>query len=927
MARAGPGKGGGAGKGAAAVARGRALPAAIAGKAGRRATKGKVASPPAKAKRRKGRSAAMAMLLPDVRAATPERAEAPERPRRGASQGTTKAKREEEEESGGEKQKKKTRSRDRNRNNNSKKTKAGAKQRGRREKKRKQGALSSELVAVTTEYVHRMCLSPNDKTSGEYFTRPEIEARATLREDFRLRMQDVRNSIKRATKFRRKQLKRKLSQIEADQEMILSMNQSAGGSVLKKVYGIGAGGMRRANSVLLPDLQFVSPREGANTDISSVLLAGGAAHRPKSRTRKLSNESRFFNKLDPTQQRGAEKWSPRTQERKRTMRRRPRARSPAARGLEITDDEFAAMYGTESEPRGVKARGGGAEAEDDEQQRPYFVEHMALTAEEKQSRLVFLKDYERQRKRERKKKEAQFAREAAVAAGLDPDALEQEEEERAVLEAEMAQEEARLAHVGKRPWDYSGVPVLPNTTARFDDFSSSDEGDSEEGSDSEGADDSGSDGDRNRNDPDLLRSIFPRPNDITRRCWSKHGYRFHGLPKEQQQRSYKREHQMYLLEEANDALQSIQAKINALEDFRIECGIPEVQRAAEAEQRVIDAMLGLKMSVSSLTDETLADSTEKFCAGLEAARPQPGPVGTGKITDEYADDILTMLSEFAMSVTEGLANDPEDIDWEVMHEELTEHRAKMDGKGIKSALGRRTISLANLTRTFALERGVLEKLIAAYQDKAATLGVEIAHETWMDRTRLADAKKKYHATPYLSGHREKKPPNHTCWVCKAKITFPKTEEGGLFTFCGGCSAFNQNPGASALIKSEDARRDPRARRKQSELIEGVNTVIRDIGAATARGRVIGRGTWGKFDALQRAAAVPTRGGFIGGPGYYDTRKNERKINHVQRVRGARIANKEVLERELLKQKRERNARKQAEEDAQRKREAAKTARL
>ena len=138
---------------------------------------------------------------------------------------------------------------------------------------------------------------------------------------------------------------------------------------------------------------------------------------------------------------------------------------------------------------------------------------------------------------------------------------------------------------------------------------------------------------------------------------------------------------------------------------------------------------------------------------------------------------------------------------------------------------------------------------------------------------------------------------------------------------------NQNPGASALIKSEDARRDPRARRKQSELIEGVNTVIRDIGAATARGRVIGRGTWGKFDALQRAAAVPTRGGFIGGPGYYDTRKNERKINHVQRVRGARIANKEVLERELLKQKRERNARKQAEEDAQRKREAAKTARL
>ena len=214
---------------------------------------------------------------------------------------------------------------------------------------------------------------------------------------------------------------------------------------------------------------------------------------------------------------------------------------------------------------------------------------------------------------------------------------------------------------------------------------------------------------------------------------------------------------------------------------------------------------------------------------------------------------------------------------------------------------------------------MLEKIVAAYQDKAGALGVEIEHEDRMDRARMAEAKKKYHATPYLSGHREKKPPNHKCWVCKAMITFPKTKEGGLFTFCGECSAFNQNPGASALIKSKDASRDPRIRRKQNDLIEGVNTVIRDIGTATARGQLVGRGTWGKFDALQRAAVVPTRGGFIGGPGYYDTRKNERKINHVKRVRGALIANKEVLERELLKQRRERNARKQAEEDALRKR--------
>ena len=66
----------------------------------------------------------------------------------------------------------------------------------------------------------------------------------------------------------------------------------------------------------------------------------------------------------------------------------------------------------------------------------------------------------------------------------------------------------------------------------------------------------------------------------------------------------------------------------------------------------------------------------------------------------------------------------------------------------------------------------------------------------------------------------------------------------MFTFCGECSAFNENPGAKALIKTKDARRDPRIRRKQIELIDGVNSVIRDIGVATAQinrlGAALGR---------------------------------------------------------------------------------------
>ena len=98
----------------------------------------------------------------------------------------------------------------------------------------------------------------------------------------------------------------------------------------------------------------------------------------------------------------------------------PRSRQRASMGLEISEEDFVAMYGEGSKARPDKSY--------KEEKRPYFVEHMALTSEEKKRRLIFLKDYERQRKRERRKREKMMARKAAIAAGMDPDALEKEEE-------------------------------------------------------------------------------------------------------------------------------------------------------------------------------------------------------------------------------------------------------------------------------------------------------------------------------------------------------------------------------------------------------------------------------------------------------------------------------------------------------------------
>ena len=218
----------------------------------------------------------------------------------------------------------------------------------------------------------------------------------------------------------------KLSHIEAEQEMMLSMNQSAGGAVLKKVYGIGAGGMST-----LPEVQFVSPREGPDNDISSILLAGGARQRPKSRAMKRSKESKFFR---VNSRRNPEQWSPRTQKRKQEMHMHPRSRERASMGLEISEEDFVAMYGEGSKARPDKAY--------KEEKRPYFVEHMALTSEEK-SALIFSKTMSANENANGGRGEDDGS--TAIAAGMDPDALEKER---------------GASSVGKLKWR-ERTPVLP----------------------------------------------------------------------------------------------------------------------------------------------------------------------------------------------------------------------------------------------------------------------------------------------------------------------------------------------------------------------------------------------------------------------------------------------------------------------------------
>ena len=195
--------------------------------------------------------------------------------------------------------------------------------------------------------------------------------------------------------------------------------------------------------------------------------------------------------------------------------------------------------------------------------------------------------------------------------------------------------------------------------------------------------------------------------------------RFHRLPKEQQSRAIKREKQLYLLDMADKTLAKIEASIQELENYRESSGIEQVKIAAAAMQNVLDHLIGLKLSATNMTDEQIADASGEYCGKLHVAKSQSRKssksteeketnvletTATGtEISIETNVDVNELLDEFAMVVTEGLADDIHSINFELLHENLELIKFKMDGKGIQSAMGRRHIGLANLTATFALE--------------------------------------------------------------------------------------------------------------------------------------------------------------------------------------------------------------------------------
>ena len=309
-----------------------------------------------------------------------------------------------------------------------------------------------------------------------------------------------------------------------------------------------------------------------------MIMGGFEKRRPKSRQRAISIESNFFSGGI-----GKSLLKNSKQGKKNRLRRRNIGMTMMSQSMKeeeeqsILEEEFDEHLGSPLRKQGQQ------KLKNAKRRRPYFVEYMAMTKEEKQRRLLWKKDYDKQ---QRLQKLAEDRRNGIVV------------EEPASVESEPP---PVISHVGKRVWDYSGVPRLPNTTARLDtssDDSDSDDSDSEDNDDDSSVTSTEYHRKERKNDPNLLRTIFPRPGAVDRRTWAKYGMRFHRLPKEQQSRAIKREKQLYYLDSSEKALANIENGIKELDNYRTLSGIEYVKIASETMQNIL-AFVGPSHSLNA----------------------------------------------------------------------------------------------------------------------------------------------------------------------------------------------------------------------------------------------------------------------------------------------------------------------------------------
>ena len=121
---------------------------------------------------------------------------------------------------------------------------------------------------------------------------------------------------------------------------------------------------------------------------------------------------------------------------------------------------------------------------------PYFVEHMALTAEEKSRRLITRREFIQQHR----PKSGRRGREKQNPTRL------------------VSVPPPVVSHVGRRPWDYSSVPVQPQHPTVEAGSSSDEEQSDVDGSEAESTasvtSSVGSPQPQGRNDPELLRPLL-----------------------------------------------------------------------------------------------------------------------------------------------------------------------------------------------------------------------------------------------------------------------------------------------------------------------------------------------------------------------------------------------------------------------------------
>ena len=614
------------------------------------------------------------------------------------------------------------------------------------------------------QFFNRMCLTEEEKVSGKFFEEHHLRQRKKERDKvikkYRQTVKDMKESYKVAKKKRRLQIKEALELIGTEHEVKLAELLAAPAPEIRPWLGEKEPkkktGKPKAGKVLNSprgSVRAMSINDGLE-DMGMDILEG-------------TNVAtlRHGYTIDP-------KWERLSQPYKKKI---------------IQED-----------------------VDDKNQKRPYFVEHMALTKEEKLNMIsmVSKRDY--------------YAEEYLA---------KKRDEENSKEPAKKKLEPAKtpVSNVGRRPTDYSNVYRLPENAPRIEPkpiqmwlpLNPP-------------------------QDKNVIKHNFPGPKDeVDALAWDMHGQKYFTANKLEKKRLRLLAEAEYVVVVRKKNLQWIKDNKANLEIYKRDIRIKEATAVRDLFVSVNKRLRTLSFGLKSMYKDDAAENRIELLKMLNAATSADG--GLNKIIEEAVDRVGTEFKD--------LSGAPDILE---RYTKLQADIKRMEKTVTEDVYKPRKDLAADAERYHAEAKA--RRLQVNEEFKADEKVVQLRLQNLME---LKDELGAAHDAMRVIPRVKKRPPPKAqkCWVCKMPLKF---DPGAEFCFCTGCSQFNQNKRAKPKIFA--SKNKTKARRIRS-LNDEVNTTCKKIGKAVLEGQTVSLGTFANVRRLERLADKPVNP-VSPGPGWY-----------------------------------------------------------